>query len=224
MLTARLKKVKSHITSDVMADIGTDHAYVPIALAEEGSIKKAVAGDIREGPLSIARENIEKHNLSHVIETRLGSGLSVLKENEVKEIVIAGMGAVTIMNILEENESIARKADKLILQPMNGQADLRKFLIDSGYIIFNEDIAVEADKVYQIFDIKNGNGIMPKNEMDYYISPLLYHHEYIHDLIAWQRKKWEKAYYGIMKSKNDKNEAEKIKQKLDELNKLEENL
>ncbi len=224
MLTDRLKRVKSHVDKEIIADIGTDHAYVPIALAEDGTIKKAVACDVREGPLSIAHDNIKKHGFLHIIETRLGSGLSVLKEDEANQIIIAGMGAVTIMNILKDDENIARRADKLILQPMNGQADLRKFLIKNGYTIFNEDLAVEGRKVYQIFDVKSGRSILPENEIDYYISPLIYNHIYIHNLIAWQRDKWEKMYYGIMKSQREKNEADKIKKRLDELNRLEENL
>lgn len=221
MLTPRLACIQNHVTASVIADIGTDHAYLPISLVEEGRLKKGIACDIRSGPLAIARENIKKHHLSDKIETRLGDGLSPLRsEDGVREIVIAGMGALTIMDILSAGEQTARKADRLILQPMDGQAELRYFLLQNHYIVFHEDLAVEREKVYQIFDIRSGEQELFEKEIDYIIPPALYTHPHIHALVEKQRKKWERIYRGKLESKTEKDSAGKIKRLLRELEDL----
>lgn len=224
LLTPRLACIQSHITASVIADIGTDHAYLPISLAESGKLKQAIACDIRSGPLSIAQENIQKHGFTNLIETRLGDGLSPLYEGEVHEIIIAGMGALTIMDILKKGGAVARSAERIILQPMDGQAELRRFLRAQHYVIFEEDLAQERDKLYQVLCIRSGNPSMPACELDDIIPPALYGHPFIHMMIDKQRKKWEKIYCGKMSSKSEQADAAHFADLLKQLNKLEEQL
>lgn len=148
-LSERLKLCAEMVTDGSrVADIGTDHAYIPIWLALNGKIESALACDIRSGPLENALKNIEKYGLSNVIKTRLSDGLSEVKENEAEEIIIAGMGGNIISNILSRC-SWKNKKDKIfILQPMKYEERLREFLAKNGYKIEMEKATICSGKVY----------------------------------------------------------------------------
>jgi tRNA (adenine22-N1)-methyltransferase len=133
-----------------MADIGTDHGYLPLYLVHWGRVASAIATDISAGSLKKASTLIEQNNLNHVIETRLGNGLSALSAGEVDTIVIAGMGGVLISDILQQGENVARSASTLILQPMIGQEELRRWLVQNKYRIQNEDLVKESNRIYEI--------------------------------------------------------------------------
>ncbi|NLC44942.1 MAG: SAM-dependent methyltransferase [Clostridiales bacterium] len=136
--------------SQNIADIGTDHGYLPLYLLQWGRIPNAIAADVSAGSLKKASALIEQNNMSHVIETRLGNGLSVLSAGEVDTIVIAGMGGVLISEILQQGEKVARSASTLILQPMIGQEELRRWLIQNQYRIQDEDLVKESNRIYEI--------------------------------------------------------------------------
>ena len=155
MITPRLKCIIKNTNGKRIADIGTDHAYIPIYLIENNLSDYVIASDIRKGPAEIAVSNISEHNLSDKIEVRIGGGLSVLKENETDTIIIAGMGGQLISEIIDGNIQLAKKC-RLVLQPMNAQYELRKYLIKNGFTITNEDIAIEGFKVYNILNAENG--------------------------------------------------------------------
>ena len=127
MITERLQCILNYVDSEVIADIGTDHAYIPIELVKKNRVKRAIAADINEGPLKIAQKNIKSEGLSDRIETRLGSGISVLEKGEAGQIIIAGMGGELIEYIIKSDIETA-KGSELLLQPMNNQYELRKFL------------------------------------------------------------------------------------------------
>lgn len=158
-LTNRLQTIASMV-KDVtrIADIGTDHGYLPVALVECHSIKKAIASDINPGPLKNAMDTIAQHGMQGVIETRLGGGLEPYQENEVEAYVIAGMGGLLIAHILERSDHLARQAAYLILQPMQKQADLRLWLCQNKYDIIEEKIAIEGNKTYEIIKVVKGKG------------------------------------------------------------------
>lgn len=102
-----------------IADIGTDHAYLPCAGLLRGQLKRAIAADVGVGPLEAAKATISKYNLDDLIEARLGSGLSVIKPGEVEGVVIAGMGGKLITSILEADIPLAKSFNRLILQPLS---------------------------------------------------------------------------------------------------------
>lgn len=130
------------------ADIGTDHAYLPVFLVEKGVISKAIAADLRKGPLDNARETVVAHNLTENIELRLSDGLDNFKENEVQEIAVAGMGGLLISEFINRTNWLKNKEIHLILQPMTHIEDLRKALFDNGFIIDDEVVAKDGDKLY----------------------------------------------------------------------------
>lgn len=118
-LTERLEKVASLVPkSTSMADIGTDHGYLPLALLEEGKVERAIACDINRGPLERAREHIISLGREKDIALRLGGGLSVLEKGEVDGVVIAGMGGLMMRDILEADIDKAQALHWLVLQPV----------------------------------------------------------------------------------------------------------
>ena len=132
-----------------VADIGTDHAYLPIYLAQEGLISGALACDINRGPIQSARQNIGAAGFSGKIETLLTDGLHGVEEYHPDDVIIFGMGGELIVKILEEAPWVKEESIGLILQPMTRASVLRAYLTQNGFDITGESITFE-DKYYQI--------------------------------------------------------------------------
>lgn len=154
-LTNRLLKIASLVTPNKrLADIGTDHGYIPVYLLNKKIINFAILADINRGPLENARKEVNKNKLEDKVDLRLGSGIEVLKKGEVDEIIIAGMGGILIGELLEANKEVAHEAEKLILQPMQAQEELRKYLLNNGYEILDECLEKEDFRLYEIIVTK----------------------------------------------------------------------
>lgn len=132
------------------ADIGTDHGFLPIYLAENKNTPRLIASDIRPGPLNAARRNIQVAGLEALIETRLGSGLTTVEPGEVDAAVIAGMGGKTIMEILVESEKIVDTLKCLVLQPMGASRLVRKYLHTRHFHIQHETVFYDGDRMYEL--------------------------------------------------------------------------
>ena len=146
-LSKRLQAVAGLVTAgSVLADIGTDHAYIPIWLTESGRIRGAVAMDVNPGPLERAEENIREHGLKDHICTRLSDGFAALKPGEADCAVIAGMGGGLTVRILREGRSIVRTLKECILQPQSEIEKVRAFLLEEGFFFLREDM-VEEDGI-----------------------------------------------------------------------------
>lgn len=133
----------------VLADIGTDHAYLPIYLALEGKIKSAIASDINVGPIKKAEENICKNNLRDTIYTNVANGLDGIEKYAPTDIAICGMGGELIAQILESSSYVKNQSIRLILQPMTSVKELREYL-QNGYSTIAENVVCEDGKIYQI--------------------------------------------------------------------------
>ena len=134
-LSTRLQAVADFVTAGYkLADIGTDHAYIPIALVEQNRIPGAIAMDINEGPLQRAGEHIAENKMEKKIEIRLSNGFSALKKGEAESAVIAGMGGGLMIRILTEGEQIAKSLKECILQPQSEIERVRRFLLEEGYV------------------------------------------------------------------------------------------
>lgn len=150
-LDKRLQAVASFVPQGAaFADIGTDHAYLPVWLLEKGIIASAVAGDIAAGPCQAARTTVAMHGAAAAISVRQGSGLAVLKPGEVDCIAICGMGGSTISSILAADMPIALSVRRLILQPMAGAAALRRWLVNKGWHIIHEELVEDEPHFYEI--------------------------------------------------------------------------
>lgn len=172
-LTPRLRAIGESIERcNVIADIGSDHAYLPIYLINNGKAEKIIATDINVGPAEISRKRIKKYGLEDHIEIRVGNGLKVLDKGEADIIIIAGMGGLLIQSILSESLDVAKSADEVILQPMRDSRALIKWLLENSFSILEGEIVKEKDKYYEIiwcrFDERSKKDINMINEVYYY--------------------------------------------------------
>lgn len=163
-LGPRLRALADWVPGDCacLADIGTDHGYIPAALLLEGRIERAVAADIAGAPLERARATAERWGLTDRMELRLGDGLHVLAPGEADVIVIAGMGGDTLTAILEAVPWSREAA--LLLQPMSRAEVLRAWLADSGYRIRRERLVQERGVLYPILDVTGGEMTVRESE------------------------------------------------------------
>ena len=174
-LTDRLLKIASLVSEGKkVADIGTDHGYIPVYLLNNNKIDFAILADVNKGPLENARKEVRHNKLEDKVDLRLGSGIEVLSENEVDEIIIAGMGGMLIAQLLEAKKSVAKSAQKLILQPMQAQGELRKYLYNNGFEILEEVLVKEDFRIYEIIVAKyNGVKTEVNDEIYYEVSDKL---------------------------------------------------
>jgi tRNA (adenine22-N1)-methyltransferase len=148
-LSKRMKAVAAMVTTGgILADVGTDHGYVPIALLQRQKIRGAIAMDINPGPLARARENIAAAHLEDYIQTRLSDGVEALSPGEADSILIAGMGGELMIHILSEGEALCASARELILQPQSDIRKVREYLREHKYRIVDEDMVCEEGKYY----------------------------------------------------------------------------
>lgn len=158
-LSNRLLSAASFVTKgNILADVGTDHGYIPIYLMQEGRIPRAIAMDIHEGPLARAKEHITRYGLENYIETRLSDGVEALTPGEADSILIAGMGGGLVMHILEAGEAVCRQAEELVLQPQSEIERVRAFLWSGGYVILEENMVWEDEKFYPMMRVRYQGG------------------------------------------------------------------
>lgn len=142
-----------------LADVGTDHAYLPVWLAKQGIITRAVASDIRPGPLERAKQNIERYDVGNMVTARLSDGLDAVSPAEADDIVIAGMGGLMMAEIIRRAEWLKNKEKHLILQPMTHVEDLRRSLSEQGFTVLREQAVLDEGHVYTamlcIYDPQN---------------------------------------------------------------------
>lgn len=156
-LTPRLKAVASFVPDGArLADVGTDHAYLPVSLILSGKIPAAIAADLRQGPLNRARATVAEYGLEGKVIFRLCDGLRGIRPEEADAVAIAGMGGETIASILEAAPWVRERCVNLILQPMSSMSDLRLWLADHGYAIREEKLAREGDTLYTILRVTAG--------------------------------------------------------------------
>ncbi len=160
MISERLKAVAGMVTKGKkVADIGTDHGYVPIYLVENSICSKVYAMDINEGPLKIADKNIAIHGLSDKIETIQSNGMDKLKDNMVEGAIISGMGGDLIVDILSRGKNI-KGIKELVLSPHRRVDLVRKFLLENNWEIVDEKMLIDSGKYYTIIKaLKNNKGL-----------------------------------------------------------------
>jgi tRNA (adenine22-N1)-methyltransferase len=150
-LPPRLQAIADLVTAkQTVADIGTDHGILPIYLIRNRNLSKVIAADVNEDPLQKAEKLIQRYQLAHRIELRLGDGLKILEAGEADSIIIAGMGGRLIRDIIRASSDIAEKAEQMILQPIQSVPTLRKYLLTHGYLIKDEKLVQEKHRFYEI--------------------------------------------------------------------------
>ena len=219
-ISPRLENICRHSHGKKVADIGTDHAYVPIELIGRKYADFIIASDIKRGPLDVAMQNINKYGLSDKFELRRGYGLSVLEKDEADVIIISGIGGILMINILNSGKERIGNS-KLVLQPMNCQYELRHYLLNNGFIITGEDISVEGTKVYNLLTVKPGTEKAFERDIYYHIPPYLAKNRNFGKLYAKKEREFLKVIRGLERA-NSKN-TEKLNQYKFWLNELKKN-
>lgn len=138
-----------------LADVGTDHGYLPVYLLQQGRISRAIASDIVDGPLQHARQTAAEYEVDG-IDFRLCPGLDAIAPHEADTVVIAGMGGETIQAILSDAPWTADGSHLLLLQPMTKVEYLRKWLVDNGYAFTEERLVWDKDHLYPVFAVRGG--------------------------------------------------------------------
>ncbi len=152
-LSQRLKGVADFVSAGrILADIGTDHGYLPIYLIQNEKIEKAYACDINQNPLLKATENMKKYKLEHKMEVRQGAGLLPVLNEPIDVVTIAGMGGMTVISILEEAKDFLKNIKQIILQPQHDVGAVRKFVHAMGFSIVDEKMILEWGKYYTIIN------------------------------------------------------------------------
>ena len=153
-LSKRLQAVADLVTPGMrLADVGTDHAYIPIYLTQNGLVPSAIAMDINKGPLERADTHILEHGLDGKIVTRLSDGLVNLKMEEADTMIAAGMGGGLVIHILNEDLAKTRSLKELILQPQSELAKVRRYLEEHRFRIVAEDMVEEDGKYYPMMKV-----------------------------------------------------------------------
>lgn len=173
MLSKRLQKVADTVNkSNIVADIGTDHAYVPIYLVKNKVANKAIAADISQGSCKKAQLNVNNKHLNHLIDVRCGNGLEVIKADEIIDtIIIAGVGGLMTISVLESNKKAVNNARQLVLQPQKDIYKVRQYIHSIGYKITNETMLVDNNKYYNIINAEKG--IEKYTELEYLFGKIL---------------------------------------------------
>lgn len=190
LLSNRLSAVASLVKpGSAIADIGTDHGYIPVFLCKAGIIHHAVASDINEGPLSSCKALVEQEDLQHKIKTCLSNGLEGLCCDDFDTVIIAGMGGELISDILSKCAYISEK--HIILNPMTHPELTRKFLYDNGFEIKNDLIVQDGHHYYSVFDAEYTGKNIPRNRVDYYLGNItdFSQKEYFLHLLSYLKNK-----------------------------------
>ena len=221
-LSNRLLAVASFVTDgNVLADVGTDHGYIPVYLLQTKRIPKAIAMDINAGPLDRAKEHIAMFGLNDYIETRLSDGVAALTPGEVDTVLIAGMGGGLVMHILEEGKEVCQQTKELVLQPQSELERVREYLWSNGYVILEENMVLEDEKFYPMMRVQYCNQVDEESAGNLlfcrYGKHLL---EQKQGVLLEYLKREEKLYGEILASLKKQPVSEKIKERIEEVEKV----
>lgn len=219
-ISERLKTAAALVgAGNVLADVGTDHGYVPIYLLEQRKIPRAIAMDINRGPLERAKEHIRLYGMEDYIETRLSDGVAALVPGEAESILIAGMGGGLVMHILGDGEAVCRGAEELVLQPQSELERVRRFLDTGGYRIEAEEMIKEDGKYYPMmrvhYDPAEGKAVPEKREVFYLYGELLL--ERRHPVLLEYLEKERRLQEGIVKKLREQPRTEQIEARIMEV-------
>ncbi len=168
-LSKRLQAVADMVSRGKrVADIGTDHGYIPIYLIQSKKVDRVYAMDINQGPYKRAKNHVTSHKLEDKIETRLSNGMKALEENEANSIIIAGMGGGLVIKILDQDKRLWDTVDELVLQPQSEIRKVRAYLKNNGWKSIAEDMVLEDGKFYPIMKMVKGDASeLSETELEY---------------------------------------------------------
>lgn len=188
-LSLRLERVGANIPVGArLADIGSDHGYLPVALMRRGVIASAVAGEVATTPFYAAQRTVRDNGLEQQITVRLADGLAAIEPHDgITAISVCGMGGETIRDILERDKARLSGSERLILQPNGGEQPLRQWLMDNDYRILAEEVLRENRFDYEII-VAERSGPVRYTDRELYFGPLQLQARSEAFLAKWQRR------------------------------------
>jgi len=219
MLSKRLLCCAEMVRGKVAADIGTDHAWLPIYLVETGKCERAYACDIAEGPLSFAKKNILGAGLEDKIETVLSDGLTELSDDSISDIIIAGMGGEMIRDILRNGLDKAKKAN-LILQPNTRAWELIDWLYRNGFEVLEQKAVADGKFVYPVINARFSGSVKILSEAECLAAGLDLNEEISQEYLSLQIKRLLGAANGMKKAAKPDSSFEALERTAIELEKL----
>ncbi|WP_280136211.1 MULTISPECIES: tRNA (adenine(22)-N(1))-methyltransferase [Pseudomonas syringae group] len=187
-LSMRLERVATHVPAGArLADIGSDHGYLPVALLNRGVIAAAVAGEVALTPFCAAERTVRENDLEDQVSVRLADGLAAIEaEDAITAISLCGMGGETIRDILEAGQARLSGQERLILQPNGGEQPLRVWLMKHDYRIVSEEVLRENRFDYEII-VAERTGPVEYTAEELYFGPLQMQARSPAFLLKWQR-------------------------------------
>lgn len=184
----RLERVAAHVPAGArLADIGSDHCYLPVALMCRGVITAAVAGEVALTPFHAAERTVRENQLSQRISVRLANGLAAIEPGDgITAISLCGMGGERIRDILDSGKAHLSGDERLILQPNGGEQPLRQWLMENGYCILGEEVLRENRFYYEIIVAERLEPVV-YNAEELYFGPLQLRQRSPAFLAKWQR-------------------------------------
>ena len=188
-LSERLERVAAHVPAGAwLADIGSDHGYLLVALMTRGIIAAGVAGEVASTPFHAAQRSVRENGLSERISVRLANGLAAIEPADaITAISLCGMGGETIRDILDRDKARLSDSERLILQPNGGEQPLRQWLMKHDYRILAEEVLRENRFDYEII-VAERSGPVPYTDQELYFGPLLLQARSEAFLAKWQRR------------------------------------
>ncbi|MCS3511273.1 MULTISPECIES: tRNA (adenine(22)-N(1))-methyltransferase [Pseudomonas] len=169
-LSMRLERVAANVPMGArLADIGSDHGYLPVALMRRGVIEAAVAGEVAITPFQAAERTVRENGLEQHVTVRLADGLAAIKPADaITAISVCGMGGETIRDILDSGQAYLSGRERLILQPNGGEQPLRHWLMQNGYTILSEELLRENRFYYEIIVAERATPVSYSAEQLYF--------------------------------------------------------
>lgn len=222
-LSQRLQAIADLVPQGArVADIGTDHGFLPCYLAQNGQAEQVIACDINAQPLALAQKNITDYSVSDKVSTRLGNGLQVITPGEVDVVTIAGMGGSLMLEILDAAPQVVDRLKRVILQPNVGAEAVRIWTEKNRWHIVREDLVRENDRFSVIIAIEPGRSLKPMSAVELYLGPELLADQ--HPLLGlYISEEWEKAQkvlaqLALSDSEESRKKEKLIRRKWDDIN------
>ncbi|MBR2008848.1 MAG: SAM-dependent methyltransferase [Peptococcaceae bacterium] len=222
-LSQRLQAIADLVPAGAkVADIGTDHGFLPCYLAQSGKAELVIACDVNAQPLALAQKNITDYNVGDKVSTRLGNGLAVLKPGEVDTVTIAGMGGSLMIDILDASPMVVDRLKRIVLQPNVGAEAVRIWAEKNRWQIVAEDLIRENDIFSVIIVLEQGRSDRFMSAVELYLGPKLLaeHHPMLGLYIS---EEWEKTQHILEQlAKSDSEESckkeKQLRQKWEDIN------
>ncbi len=221
-LSQRLQAIADLVPQGAtVADIGTDHGFLPCWLAQQARATKIIACDVNAQPLALAQKNIEDYNVTDMVSTRLGNGLTVLQPGEVNVVTIAGMGGSLMLDILDAAPAVVDRLQRIILQPNIGAEAVRVWAEKNRWQIVREELVRENNRFSVIIALEQGRG-KPMSAVELYLGPVLLAEQ--HPLLGlYISEEWDKTQYVLKQlqqsdSEESQNKAKLLQRKWEDIN------